>query len=357
MGYNTGINAIETQQIQQVQTQTTQPTDNQEENYFSNLPESNQTPLNQDAEELDFANPQSKDEKLAYIYTSYQKSKDEQGIIGSISNGIKNLFGTANSPKNLEKAISSLNENSTDKEINAVLKQINEYEANQEKVVKTTGKVGAAATGLVTGFLAGAKAGALVGSVVPGAGNIAGALIGGAVGLVAGATAGLVGGAFTDVTLNQLENMTDKVKGNSWQNDENILTEARDGATYGTVGGSLAGGAAGMLYEAGIGAVAYGGIGGSAAAVSTQRASEIISNAAKNLPTDFANGLTSGDAKQYLESFGELANGIKLIPEHTYQFLQSHGAMQIVDETTGQSVIQIVQQLSRPIEQILNYGK
>ena len=81
----------------------------------------------------------------------------------------------------------------------------------------------------MAGGAIGAKAGAAIGTAIfPGIGTVGGVIIGGLIG--AGA------GALTNIGIHQIDNMTDKVKDNSWQNDKKILSEAKSGAISGGAG-------------------------------------------------------------------------------------------------------------------------
>lgn len=213
-------NEIQIVATEQVETENKTTLENQADSEPLLTFKAQESELSQPQEETyDFSDPQTKEEKLAYIYTTFQKSCDEQGFLGKISDGVKNILNRPNSLKNIQKAIDSLDENSTDEEIDAVMQKIEKYNSNQDSVVKATTNTAA----MLAGGAVGAKAGAAIGTLlpIPVLGTAAGMLIGAGV------------GALTSVVLNQVENMTDKVKGNSWQNDKNILKEAGEGALSG----------------------------------------------------------------------------------------------------------------------------
>lgn len=191
--------------------------------YNSNVSDKNLTynhNLNSDVFEKTEA-PKTSNNEIKELKKAYKKAQDEQGIIGRAADKIKNFFHTKNCSNNIKKAIDNLDENSSPEEIQAVKEKLNKYSSNQESAVKGTATTGA----MLAGGAAGAKVGALLGSVVPGIGN--------AVGLAVGAVAGAAVGAVTSVFVHQAENMTDNVKGNSWQNDKNLLKEAGEGALSG----------------------------------------------------------------------------------------------------------------------------
>ncbi len=176
----------------------------------------------------------SKSNRIANLKTRYEKAKAEQGFIGDVADFFKNLFSTKNCSNNIEEALNKLNENSTEEEIQAVKKMIDKYSSNQDKTVNWTAVTGAA----LAGGAAGAKFGAAAGTAIcPGLGT--------AGGVICGVLIGAIVGAVTCVTTHQVENMTDEVEGNSWQNDENIGKEALTGA--------LAGGSAVLIKQIKIG--------------------------------------------------------------------------------------------------------
>ena len=162
------------------------------------------------------------DLQIKQLKEEFKLAKNEQGIIGKAWNGIKNLFKTEYSSSNIEKALNSLNSNSTDEEINNVRNMIAKYRSKQDLAVDTVATTGATiAAGAV-----GAKVGAMIGSVIcPGAGTI----VGGILGYVGGA----IVGAVAKVGICQLENMTDNVDNNAWHNDKNIGKQLTSGALSG----------------------------------------------------------------------------------------------------------------------------
>lgn len=185
-----------------------------------------------ESSKLGAENKKPADAKLDDIEKSYQAANDEQGIFGKLVNGFKNLFYTQNSENRIQDEIAALRERAANgeeisqEEIDALEAKAETYRNNSDKQVTNV----AGATAAVTGAALGAKVGALIGSIVPGAGTI----IGGAVGAIIG---GFLVGGVTKVAVEQVENMTDKVKGNSWQNDEDL---GKQFITGGATGGFAA---------------------------------------------------------------------------------------------------------------------
>lgn len=185
-----------------------------------------------ESSKLGAENKKPADAKLDDIEKSYQAANDEQGIFGKLVNGVKNLFYTQNSENRIQDEITALRERIANgeevsqEEIDALEAKVEAYRNNSDKQVTNV----AGATAAVTGAALGAKVGALIGSIIPGAGTI----IGGAVGAIIG---GFLVGGVTKVAVEQVENMTDKVKGNSWQNDEDL---GKQFITGGATGGFAA---------------------------------------------------------------------------------------------------------------------
>ena len=162
------------------------------------------------------------DLQIKQLKVEFKLAKNEQGVIGKAWNGIKNLFQTEYSSSNIEKALNSLNSNSTDEEINNVRNMIAKYRSKQDLAVDTVATTGAT----IAAGAAGAKVGAMIGSVIcPGAGTIVGGIL--------GCIGGAIVGAVAKVGICQLENMTDSVDNNAWHNDKNIGKEVTSGALSG----------------------------------------------------------------------------------------------------------------------------
>ena len=162
------------------------------------------------------------DLQIKQLKEEFKLAKDEQGVIGKAWNSIKNLFKTEYSSSNIEKALNSLNSNSTDEEINNVKNMIAKYRSKQDLAVDTVATTGAT----IAAGAAGAKVGAMIGSVIcPGAGTIVGGIL--------GCIGGAIVGAVAKVGICQLENMTDSVDNNAWHNDKNIGKEVTSGALSG----------------------------------------------------------------------------------------------------------------------------
>ena len=171
----------------------------------------------------------STDLKIRQLKEEFKLAKDEQGCIGKAWNGIKNLFKTQYSSSNIEKAINSLNSNSTDEEINKVRSMIAQYRQKQDLAVDTVATTGATIAAGAAGAKVGAMLGSAIGSIFPGVGTV----VGGALGTVLGFVGGAIVGAVAKVGISQLENMTDSVDNNSWHNDKNIGKQVTSGALAG----------------------------------------------------------------------------------------------------------------------------
>lgn len=210
-----------------------------------------------ESSKLGAENKKPADAKLDEIDKLYQAANNEQGIFGKLVNGFKNLFYTQNSESRIQDEIAALRERIANgeevsqEEIDALETKIETYRNNSDKQVTNIAGTGAA----IAGAALGAKVGAAIGTLIPI--PIVGTIMGGAVGAIIGGF--LVGGA-TKVAVEQVENMTDKVKGNSWQNDEDLGKQFITGGATGGFAAVTAGiagkiqGAFGKLF--GLGKVA-----------------------------------------------------------------------------------------------------
>ena len=106
-----------------------------------------------------------------------------------------------------------------------------------------------------------------------------------------------------------------------------------------------------MLYEKlGIGGIMVGSkakLARSANIEKTLFSNDKMTDVVKELPT-----LT--EAKAHLAQFGKYAEGINLVPDHAYKYVNAHGAAQLYDTTAGQNVIQAVIHLKKPLTTLIN---
>ena len=184
-------------------------------------------------------NKKPADVKLEQLDELYQAAKDEQGWVGKFFNGFKNLFYTQYSESRIQDEIEALRtkaangEEITQEEIDAIKEKVETYRDKSDKQVTSAGDTAASLAGSATGVAVFAKCTAV--------GTALGGPVGTVAGLIVGGIAAFAVGALAKVAVEQVENGTDKIKGNSLQNDEDLGKQVVTGGFTAVISAGLAG--------------------------------------------------------------------------------------------------------------------
>ncbi len=184
-------------------------------------------------------NKKPADVKLEQLDELYQAAKDEQGWVGKFFNGFKNLFYTQYSESRIQDEIEALRtkaangEEITQEEIDTIKEKVETYRDKSDKQVTSAGDTAASLAGSATGVAVFAKCTAV--------GTALGGPVGTVAGLIVGGIAAFAVGALAKVAVEQVENGTDKIKGNSLQNDEDLGKQVVTGGFTAVISAGLAG--------------------------------------------------------------------------------------------------------------------
>lgn len=175
--------------------------------------------------------------RIADLKSRVIDANSNEGIFGKIGGGIKNLFDTKYSAKNINKKIAELEKKgdaATEEEWNEVLELVSTYEKKSGGAAKKAGNVAAVGAGLAAGAAAGTKIGAVCGSI---AGPV-GTLVGGAAGFVVGGVVGFFAGGAAKAGIGMLDNMTNDKTGDGF---EEVSEDFQSGGKIGAAAGGAIG--------------------------------------------------------------------------------------------------------------------